>query len=351
VQGLHAPAPLCRAPVRHKLTFFRLAEPGREDKTLSQVPPVINVSIGTAAVLGLAQVPMATAPTTAYLMLGGRCLMNCAFCAQARESQASALHLSRVTWPEYDLDAVVKRLTAAASQGTIRRACLQVTVTSNAFRQSLTILQAVKAVSDLPFDVAILPHDLDQVRQLLEAGADHIGFGLDAACEPVFDQVKGGNWARSLTLIQETAQAFPGRAAVHLIVGLGETEQELVERMQWAHDQGVTVGLFAFTPVRGTHLAGLSQPPLAAYRRMQAARWLIVHGQARMADMGFDHKGHLVHLGAPLPATGEPFRTSGCPDCNRPYYNEQPSGPLYNYPRPLTADEAARAESEMEVDA
>jgi biotin synthase len=310
----------------------------------------INVSIGTAAVLGLAQVLMADAPTTAYLMLGGRCLMNCAFCAQARESHASALHLSRVTWPEYDLGTVVKRLTGAVARGDILRACLQVTVTANAFEHSLAIVRTVKAATDVPFDVAILPRDLDQVQQLLEAGADHIGFGLDAACERVFRQVKGGNWPRSLALIEETARTFPDRAALHLIVGLGETEKEMVERIQWAHDQGVTVGLFAFTPVRGTHLADMAPPPMAVYRRMQAASWLISHGQSCAWEMTFDPEGRLLDLGAPLPAGGEPFRTSGCPDCNRPYYNEQPGGPLYNYPRPLTPAEAAQAVQEMKLD-
>jgi biotin synthase-related radical SAM superfamily protein len=313
-------------------------------------PTVVNVSIGTAAVLGLADVPMAAAPTTAYLMLGSRCLMNCTFCAQARESQASALSLSRVTWPEYDLDAVMGRLAEAVARGDIRRACLQVTATTEAFEQSLAILRAVKVASTVPFDIAILPHDLDQVRQLLDAGADHIGFGLDAACERVFRQVKGGNWRRSLALIEETARAFPGRAALHLIVGLGETEREMVERMQWAHDLGMTVGLFAFTPVRGTHLADRSPPSLAVYRRMQAARWLVVHSLARVEDMPFDGTGRLTCLGARLPPSGEPYQTSGCPDCNRPFYNEQPGGPLYNYPRPLTAEEAARAIQETEIE-
>jgi biotin synthase-related radical SAM superfamily protein len=308
---------------------------------------VINVSIGTAAVLGLAEVPMAVAPTTAYLMLGGRCLMNCAFCAQARESQASALQLSRVTWPEYDLDIVVEKLAGAVAQGIILRTCLQVTVTADAFEQSLAILRQVKARSKVPMDVAILPHDLDQVQQLLAAGADHIGFGLDAACERVFCRVKGGNWMRSLALIEETARAFPGRAAIHLIVGLGETEREMVERVQWAYDRGVIVGLFAFTPVRGTHLADLPPPPLALYRRVQAARWLIVHDLAYAEEMAYDSDGRLVRLEAVLPSTGEPFETSGCPGCNRPFYNEQPGGPLYNYPRPLTTEEVAGAIRDM----
>lgn len=315
----------------------------------TRIPRTINVSIGTAAVLGLSDVPMAVAPTTAYLMLGGRCLMNCTFCAQARESKASALNLSRVIWPEYPLDTVVERLTVAAERGDLRRTCLQVTVTAAAFEQSLAILQATKAACGIPFDVAILPRSLAQVRQLLDAGADHIGFGLDAACERVFQQAKGGNWMRSLEMIEETARTFSGRTAVHLICGLGETEQEMVDRIQWAHDLGMTVGLFAFTPVRGTHLANLPPPPMSTYRRMQAARWLIVHHLARSGDMMFDADDHLVDLGAALPATGEPFQTSGCPDCNRPFYNENPGGPLYNYPRPLTTFEAVRATNEMEI--
>jgi biotin synthase len=309
----------------------------------------ISVSIGTAAVLGLTAIPMAVRPTTAYLMLGGRCLMNCAFCAQARDSQAGALSLSRVTWPEYELDLVVGRLAGAATRGLVQRACLQVTVTMDAFDGALQVLGAVKAACSLPFDIAILPNNLEQVGRLLDAGADHIGFGLDAACERVFRQVKGGLWGRSVRLIEEAAVAFPGRVALHLIVGLGETEREMVERVQWAHDRGITVGLFAFTPVRGTHLGDLLPPDMAAYRRMQAARWLIVQNVARAEEMAFDTAGQLLALGGQVPSNGEAFETSGCPDCNRPYYNEQPGGPLYNYPRPLTSEEAERAIQEMEI--
>ncbi len=310
----------------------------------------INVSLGTAVVLGLARAAMDAAPTTAYLMLGGRCLMNCAFCAQARESGAGGLNLSRVTWPEYDLEEVLARLPAAVASGTLRRVCLQVTLTGHSFEDALQVLLAVKGVCEVHLDVALLPLDMDQVRRLVDAGVDHIGFGLDAACQRVFDQVKGGRWARHLALVEETAHTFPGRAAVHLIVGLGETEQEMAGRIQWAHDLEAAVGLFAFTPVRGTRLASLPPPPLAVYRRMQMARWLIVHDLARAEAMAFDATGALDGFGVALPGDGQAFRTSGCPDCNRPYYNEQPGGTLYNYPWPLSAAEAERALAETEVD-
>ena len=277
--------------------------------------------------------------------------MNCAFCAQARDSRANTLNLSRVIWPEYDLESVVHKLAQAAGRGEIRRACVQVTVSTEASEQTLFLAHTLRsAAPTLKFDAAILPRNLAQVRQLLDAGVDHIGFGLDAASARVFRRVKGRSWTNSLRLIERTAAEFPGHAAVHLIVGLGERERELVERLQWAHDLGVTSGLFAFTPIRGTHLASQPAPSLASYRRMQAARWVVVHDLARLEDMTFDDSGTLTGLGAALPATGEPFQTSGCPDCNRPFYNELPGGPWYNYPRPLTGDEQVQAIRDLEIE-
>ena len=326
----------------------------------------INVSIGTAGVLGLAEVAMDVPPTTAYLMLGGRCSISCGFCAQARTSHASALNLSRVTWPEFPLAETVSRLARAVERGVIRRCCLQVTAGQGYYERTLGVIKAIKAATGVPLDAAILPPTLDHVAVLIAAGVDHIGFGLDAASEQVFHRVKGGNWTRSLQLVEETARRYPGRATAHLIVGLGETEREMVETIQALHDWGVIVGLFAFTPVRGTEMAHVPPPPLEAYRRMQAARHLIARGLARADDFTFSPKGpwsfgtvpngpvrcprtkgRLTDCGLPqlpaLLADGVAFQTSGCPDCNRPYYNERPGGPMYNYARPLSPAEIQRA--------
>jgi biotin synthase-related radical SAM superfamily protein len=313
----------------------------------------INVSIGTAAVLGLADVKMDVAPTTAYLMLGGRCRMACAFCAQARTSSARAINLSRITWPLFDEREVLGRLGEAATRGDFRRVCLQVTVGQDYFRRTLELVEAVRGVCNLPVDAAILPHNMDQVAALLSAGVEHIGFGLDAACERVFRRVKRGNWERNLKLVEGTARRFPGHVAVHLIVGLGETEREMVEMIQRMHDLGVTLGLFAFTPVRGTAMQDQPPPPLDTYRRMQVVRHLTSQDLATLGDFSFSAEGRLVSFGLPdlakMLADGVAFQTSGCPDCNRPFYNERPGGPLYNYPRPLTPAEVSRAVAELAV--
>lgn len=314
----------------------------------------INVSIGTVGVLGLADVPMETAPTTAYLMLGGRCALSCAFCAQARDSEASALKLSRVTWPEYDLETMIEGLAGAARRGEIKRACLQVTVGRDSFDRTLETVRAIKkAVPDLPVNAAILPRNFGQVEVLLEAGVDHIGIGLDAVNQGVFERVKGSHWDHVWALIEGMSERYPGQVSVHVIVGLGETERDVVEVIQHLHDLGTTVGLFAFTPVRGTPLENVPQPPLDVYRRIQAARYFICVKGIRMDRFDFSSGGRLLDFGEAdgeaLLAEGRAFQTSGCPDCNRPFYNERPGGVMYNYPRPLTAEEARTALEELRL--
>lgn len=309
---------------------------------------VWRVSLGTASVLGLAEAPMDAAPTTAYLMLGGRCAGDCAFCAQARSSHSRNGMLSRVTWPPYAAHAVAEACAAAYERGAIGRACFQVTMGPGAIERAMAAVRRLAGCCQVPICASAMPRDLDDVAALLEAGAERVTIALDAATEAVYRRVKSGSYARILALLEEAAARFPGHIGTHLIVGLGETEREMAGRIQWALDRGIIVALFAFTPVPGTAMERIAPPSLDHYRRVQAARWLMVRGSARAEEMAFDHAGRIVALGVPsdeltaLLADGEAFRTSGCPDCNRPYYNERPGGVLYNYPRPLTKAEARR---------
>ena len=89
---------------------------------------MIKVSSGTLGVLGLLDACLDAPPTTAYLMVGGRCRRDCAFCAQARNSKASAVALSRVNWPSWNEEQVLSAVKRAHAMERIERCCLQVTV-------------------------------------------------------------------------------------------------------------------------------------------------------------------------------------------------------------------------------
>jgi biotin synthase len=96
-------------------------------------------------------------------------------------------------------------------------------------------------------------------------------------------------------------------------------------------------------------------PPLESYRRIQLARYLIVNGEARFVNVQFDVEGRIYDFGVnptilyEAVESGVAFQTSGCKDCNRPYYNEKPSGPINNYPRKLTKEEIEKIKAELGI--
>ena len=130
-----------------------------------------------------------------------------------------------------------------------------------------------------------------------------------------------------------------GRTTTHLIIGLGETELEAVQLIQELIEQGITIGLFPFTPIAGTPLADQPHTSLSSYRRIQLAHYLISHGITNINQMNFsetsseiDTFGIIEGQLDSIITTGQPFRTAGCPSCNRPFFTERPGGPIYNYP-------------------
>jgi biotin synthase len=311
----------------------------------------IRASSGTAAALGLLPLKSLAAPTTAYVMVGDKCARDCAFCAQARSSTDGEGKLSRVTWPEVPRDAFANALAQAARSGRVHRACAQVVGGLDALAAAVEAVRFLRQTGGAGFPVSVsfsATSGEKDVEALLEAGADRVALPLDACEASIYQKVKGHDMSRALELILRCARAFPGRIGTHLIAGLGESEEDLIRLASRMFDAGVGVGLFAFTPLPGTRLAGAPPPDIGSYRRVQLCLYLMRQGLALVGD--FDFRGGTVRRIA-IPAetvmkaalSGEPFRTSGCPDCNRPFYNERPGGTMYNYPEPLEARDAETA--------
>lgn len=309
----------------------------------------VGVSAGTAAVVGLQPIRQADAPTTAYLMVGERCAHDCTFCTQARSSTAPSHFLSRVAWPRYPLEQTVGAIAHGFVRGDIVRCCLQVTRFPGCLQETLGLVQQLRSITSIPICVCIVLSSLDDISSLLQCGVERVTLALDAACERVYARTKGHDWRSRLDLLRRAAQLFPGRIGTHLIAGLGETEQEMSTILQDMVDRRVTVGLFSFTPVAGTPWGRRLPPRLSAYRRIQAARFLLTTEACRVRDFCFLPGGQIASYGISpqrlrtLLSDGRAFQTAGCSGCNRPYYNERPGRVMYNYPRPLSAEEREAA--------
>jgi biotin synthase-related radical SAM superfamily protein len=302
---------------------------------------------------------MTTKPTTAYLMtyVSERCGANCAFCAQARESGSDLSMLSRIEWPQYLLSSVLQALDEKGSA--FGRICLQ-TLNFSGFEEVVTgLCDRILLRSKVPLSVCTPPLTRPYLERLHALGVDRICFALDASTPHLFEMMKGRaargpySWSQHWAALSEALQVFgAGKVTTHLIVGLGETEEELLGVVQRLKDLGILASLFAFTPLPGTKMAGHPRPSLSSYRKVQLGRYLIDEGISRIEKMGFE-KGALKEAGCASSflyrvwASGAPFQTCGCQGCNRPFYNETPRGPMYNYSRPLTDVEIEKAITEV----
>lgn len=326
--------------------------------------PKIRVSLGSAAVLKLLNCRVDVFPTTIHLMTyyPNKCDANCSFCPQANGNSSKSLYLSRISWPEFPTDNVLVTLKNAYTARIIQRVCIQALNYPDVFEHIDILIRFIRNYSKIPISISCQPWNHENLFHLFNIGVDRIAIPIDVATKTLFNKLKGEDvkgpyvWERQLLKLKEAVKIFgKGKVTTHLIVGLGESEKDLLGLIQYFFDQGILTALFAFTPIRGTRLQSRSPPSIASYRRIQLAKYLIEHNLARFDELIFDDNYRLIEYGVNKSIlnkevkTGVPFLTSGCPSCNRPFYNETPRGPFYNFPRSLSAEEISQIKNLLDL--
>lgn len=306
----------------------------------------VRASMGTLGVLGLELVAMDTQPTTAYLQIytEKRCAANCLFCAQASGSSAELSHIARGMYIPADLESVVQRLKMAFDRGYLTRACIQTALYGGWWEDTVYLIKRIRELSKIPVSLSVFPLTDEQYRELKTLGINELVIPLDACTADLFDKIKGEgaggpySWDKHMEGLKRGAKIF-GKVGTHLIIGLGETDDEAVRLIDELHISGINAALFSYTYVPGAQLS-LEQDKedsIRHYRVVQVARHLILEGRTSYRDMRFSD-GILTDFGVERDAImkiiedGSAFQTSGCPDCNRPMANETFSM-MYNFPR------------------
>ncbi|MFW9970110.1 MAG: radical SAM protein [Candidatus Odinarchaeota archaeon] len=315
----------------------------------------IRVSLGSASILSLGKLPQfKDPPTTCYIMTftEGHCIANCGFCPQARSSKSSIEKLSRVNWPIFPFKDFLTKLKYMPFSKKFERICIQTLNYPENFNDLIEIITQIRTHSNIPISVAIPPFSKEQLRELKIKGVERVGIALDGATPEVFEKIKGikiggpYTWESHFQKLNEALDIFSsGFVSTHIIIGLEETEKQVIERIEDLHNLGIIVSLFAFTPIKGTKFENIPQPPILSFRKIQLGRFLIFNNEKNLKDFTFDIKGQIVNININkkdlmrIINDTNAFLTSGCPGCNRPYYTSKPSGPIYNYPRILMENE------------
>ena len=293
----------------------------------------IRVSIGTLAKMRILDIKMRAEPTTAYILQYSEygCLASCTFCAQSYRSGISKDYLSRVVWPVIDLDKVVEAL----KHSKFLRVCIETVLKIGFFEELVDIVKEIRKAISIPISTAITPIPSDKLRRLKHEGIDMLGVGLDATTPRIFERVaKPYTWSTYIRFIERSVEIF-GRnnVVVHIIVGLGESISDVVKILKKIYALGAKAALFRYVPLHPIKGYSQDHSEVYRYRVIQLVNKMLEYGYnvEHYLEIKNDHVKQLKRMPKDIDVT-EVVLTSGCPGCNRPFYNESPHGHIFNYP-------------------
>lgn len=281
------------------------------------------------------------------------CSANCAYCGLAKKrpglfQDKSFIH---VDWPLFPMEEIIDAINNAPSY--VKRTCISMITNGKCRQHTSEMTTRLRNETTIPISVLISPTILERedLYALKESGADKIGVAIDLVTPELFDKFRGNGvagphkWSKYWDIMKAGIEVFGDRnVGAHLMVGMGETEKEIISLMDRLWHMGVVNHLFSFFAEDGSKLSHMPQPPWSAYLRVQLARHLIEEEKSRIKDMGFDSTGTIVDFGITTNVlkdavnSGLPFMTTGClgPDgqvaCNRPFGNCLPDVMQWNYP-------------------
>ncbi len=301
------------------------------------------------------------------------CYANCSYCGLARERPGLAEENSfiRVDWPLFPTDLVAEKIGEKEAQSTVGRVCIAQVQDHRANDDLLDMIRRIrKDATDVPISALAMATLLDKniLQEIKTAGADMIGIGMDAATEEIFYNTRGKgakgphDWDYHWEIVYLARDMYgPFKVNCHIIIGLGETDRDLVDMFFKCFSQEIACFLFSFNPEHGTVMANVHRQPIQLHRRVQLAKYLIEKKGLKPQNIQFDENGFISSIGADdtfIQKTideGLPFMTNGCPDrdgvmaCNRPYGSYRPGEEYRDYPFKPTGAELHIIREQMQL--
>jgi len=322
-------------------------------------PEYVQMSNAAAITLGIMPGKMHRCGCTRCLNLlltyPEGCRANCAYCGLARHREAERDYADRnfirVDWPAVPMQQVVDIVARDGDASPFHRMCISMITHPNSDADTVAVLKAWTARIDpatIPVSILSNPTTMQRadVVRLRDLGAEIFTVALDAATPAIFDRTRGKGvqsphkWQKYWEVLLDARDVFgPQKFGAHIIVGMGETEHEVLSLVQQLVDLGGHSHLFCFFPEQGSLMDHLPATPRDQWRRVQLARYLIDYAGVRVEQMSFDAEGRVTGYGLPqaelddVVNQGIAFRTSGCPGkfrddvsaCDRPYGDSPPS--------------------------
>ncbi|MCE5388312.1 MAG: radical SAM protein [Acidithiobacillus sp.] len=343
-------------------------------------PEYVQLSTAAAITLGLIPGVMHRTSCTHCLNLlmtyPEGCRANCTYCGLARHREESRDYADRnfirVDWPTVRVEEMLERIAANSDKGQFERMCISMITHPDSDNDTQVMLKRwMEVAPHIPVSILSNPTTMEKqdLITLKELGADIFTVALDAVTPEIFERTRGKtvqsphSWEKYWQTIEWAAEIYgPEKFGAHLICGMGETEQEILEVCQRMKDMGGHNHMFAFFPEKGSMMEDWDPVPQDQWRRVQLGRFLIDYAGGRFEDMSFDAYGRVQDFGYPqaeledIINSGKPFQTSGCPGkddeevsaCNRPYGDSSPSD-IRSFPFALNKEDVEIVRRQMRL--
>jgi len=292
------------------------------------------------------------------------CLSDCGYCGLARTRPGAYEEKSfiRVEWPLVDTDQLINRM--AEYEKKLTRLCISMVTHGSAYRDTVDITKRLRAKVNTPLSILVAPPTLnkDKLQHFKDLGVDMIGVGLDAVTESTFRKhrtdVPNGSlrWDNYWNIINESRRIFgPWKVNIHTVVGLGETDKDLVDMFYYLKENQILPYLFSFNPEPDSRMGDVPKASITRWRRIQLVKHLIEKYDLAPETIQYDENNSINKLdmksnniASALNSldAGIPFMTNGCPSeggeeagCSRPYGSYRPSESFRDFPfQPETDD-------------
>lgn len=241
---------------------------------LMRSPEFVQISTAAAVTLGVVPGKLFRCSCTRCLNLlltyPEGCRANCAYCGLARHREArhdyADRNFIRVDWPALRVAELIDRVASQGAATPFHRMCISMITHPRSEADTFAILKAWTdriPPGDIPVSILSNPTTMTRqdVARLDALGAEIFTVALDAATPDIFERTRGKGvasphcWRKYWEVIDDAADIFGrGRFGAHIIVGMGETEREVLELVQRLVDKGGHSHLFCFlSRTRLTH--------------------------------------------------------------------------------------------------
>ncbi len=253
----------------------------------------------------------------------------------------------------------------------LTRLCISMVTHGAAFRDTVDISQRITGAVRAPLSILVAPPTLNEQRLLAfkDAGVDMIGIGLDAVTEDLFRSLRtdvphgGLRWDQYWEIVGHARRIFGAwKVNCHTLVGLGESDHDLMGIFERLLDREIFSYLFCFNPEPDSRMGHVEKTPVQRWRRIQLAKFLLEEEGLDPDAFRYADDGALARIHAPrdlverVVDAGWAFMTNGCPSsggepgCTRPMGSWRPTESPRDLPWQPTGEDLREIRDQLALD-